>query len=345
MARQTDDTDILLETDPQETEQQEREQALLSELDTAGGDVVFGMKIYAVQPGASLKGVRDAWLFDCDGSEYNSVRARLRDDYGTGLYRIRLFKNGKLYRSFDWQIQALAKPSPATIAPDTATGLADMMARMMAASEARMEKLIVTVLAARPQPLPPSDPLDQFAKMAGIFATLSRPTPSAVVDPSAHIDLLMKGIELGKAVTSEGGETGPMDVIGKFLTPEVIGRLMTPPPQAPIINHPPGVVAIPQTAPQPAPQSAPSNNNAGINTFPGLMGFLISRAAANSDPALYADLVFDVVSVGDIKTLIAMPDPFGELSKAFPAMAAYKGWFDQLFTTLKTITAQQTEAA
>jgi hypothetical protein len=181
------------------------------------------------------------------------------------------------------------------------------------------------------------------------------------------MDYLIKGIELANELRGDGGNTGStmMDVLRdgvKALGPHLgtlaanaqanaapPGLLPTAPgPGAPIPRHlpamPPGAVPSPPPGTVPGPSH---NAGEGPPMFAGIqnavfrkyVSMLVEKAAADAEPALYAELILDNAPFELVEGFLQRPELAAELARFDARVLQFRAWFGELETNLRQMIA------
>lgn len=338
--------DITVVRTPVEREDEDTEAAILSEFNK--GDDAATWKVSVCR--AAKGGEPEPYLFSCSPSEL-PVIDRLRDEYGTGSYRIRVYRNNLIFRSFTVGVEARRTPITPTPAP---APVSDGLAAALERQTALLERLINQ----RQQPTQQVNSFEMLTTLLGAIGQVKNlfGTPAAS-GPENAIDLFMKGIEAAKELGGgEKGNTGLMDIVRDLLKSPIIEKMIEGaaanvgvPHAPPMVTTQPGIgeVAQPifsgtQPAPQPTTPQPPSNGDAihqqapSPENDPRLVGmvhnirYLATKAAANADVELYADWVLDNVPRDLLVQMIGDPNALATLTTAVPEARPYVGWFSQV---------------
>jgi len=317
------------------TNLQENIDAQLSEMfEQFGGDendAQFKINIYRVQEGRGELG----YCFSCVPSEL-PILDKIRDDYGPGKYEIRVYEKTdktRLKKRTKLVIEKAQKKPVVTVPVQQNTGeLKDVITAMMDMQQKSMEQFQQLMLARQPvQPpvAPAIDPMQMMTSMVTAMAKLNgmMPRPEA-----SGMDQFIKGIEVAKelAVESSGGEKGMADVLinmaKEFGQPimQMVNKMDSMPAQ-PV--QPGGQSPAPQLPPQ---SVQPTQENDPMFMLKMQLKMLVNKAAANADPALYADLILDSMPEAQIREFLGQPNLREFLTELNPAVLNYWPWFEQL---------------
>jgi hypothetical protein len=320
---------------------QTAEDAINAELGSPDNGVEFNIKVYRVPDNG---GKTLAWLFDQRGETVAGLSTKLRDEYGSGTYVARVYKNSKLHRVLQLAVELpKSRPSPIQATPND-SALATIIQQQgtlmqsMAAQLAEMRRAPVAPVAA-------IDPLAMFGQMAAMAKAMREMNgpPQPAADPLAMINSV---VSLVKGLENEGREKGVIDLVSDALNSDLFkgvvnGMQQNAQPQQPQRALPaptaPNVgVTVHKGAPpapaQPVAEVPPQDDNA--KAFNDLLALLVLKAAKNSDPVLYADFIEDSIAPEMLEQLLALPDPVAILAQYNPAIATYRAWFVEVIEAL-----------
>lgn len=253
--------------------------------------------------------------------------------FGGGDYIIKRLKSGMIMKQASLSVEGepiIERPKPAReveterAQPDILSAMQTMMAGMQEAN-----RQLITGLAQimRPSEQPSrADMLHELQLMQQMFAPNNNRQ-----DPT---DILMKGIELAKSIQPRDGDTSGMDVLQEAIrsfapaVTEVVrrahiapqrpqghkGQGLTPPSSHNGTSNP----ALPSTQPQ---------GNDDMTLLKYYLNLLCQKAAAGSDPALYAEMVADNLNDAQLEGLLAEPDIVVHLMTINPEVGKHTEWF------------------
>lgn len=339
-----------------ELEESNAEMALISVLEQLGGeDEGAKVMVYRITDDRRKP---DAFLrkFTCEEFARDGLET-LQRIYGGGLYKISVYgSDGRLKKNpvINIEVPAGFKPEGVQSAqPDNTAALLGVMqsgfqkmGEMLAASFAQLNN--------RPQESR-TDFLREIVTMKELFA------PQSAGGEASAIEMLMKGLELGKSLTPRGeaGENdllmGLMENFGKPIVEMAMSKQaqesQVPPQSAVTANFP-----VPQNQPpisqSPQPQTAASpvqNNSLTENTMSNnfvvkqALNFLISQAARDNDPYTYANMVLDQVDENTIEVFFAAPNWFEKICEINPSAARHRDWFERLKVEIMTLLTAEFE--
>lgn len=336
--------------DPQKADPLDELNSLMAEL---AGSVSSNVTVYRTG-----RGVQRAYVFKCDAASFSLDV--LRDKYNGGEFQLFITRDGVLWKNRTVTIeppQAVRDPAPPPTAPamDAVTLLREDLRKQ--------NEMIAGVLRTLAAPAPPPRSIFEGVNMmelvqsAGVLLNMLRPPPAPQQTPpvETYINALMKGVELAKEVKSEGGEsdTGLMGVVKEMLRSPLLATAMQaaasqatapqpqPRPQLPVRPRPPAPPVAAAAPPVTPPAAPPAESFAGETSdmMPMLkmyLGLLVGKAAAQSDPGIYADLVLDNLSDEQLNQLLdAQPSPVDWLATIDPAVLTHREWFESLIAQVE----------
>ncbi len=311
--------------------QEKMENDINAEIGTPDNDVRWQIKVYRVEP----NGKELTYLFQIVGESIEGLSDRLRDQYGSGKYMVRVYKNSKLHKAPVMKVEA-AKNAPAPQINPQGDALVALVQQLGASQQALLQQ--VASLKATP-PAAPMDAIGMFTGMAAMMEAMRKfmPAPAPAESP---MKLITEVIGMAKELSDTGREKGMFDIVSDALNSPLFARAVesAQQPQAPQIQQRPPRPQIPAapagTQPPAAPAPAAPAQNEDEAKFSALLEMLITRAASNSDVALYADLLEDMIDRPTLDGLLGLPDPVGTLIQYNPKVATYRVWFVSLIEAL-----------
>lgn len=317
------------------TNLQENIDAQLSEMfEQFGGDendAQFKINIYRVQEGRGELG----YCFSCVPSEL-PILDKIRDDYGPGKYEIRVYEKTdktRLKKRTKLVIEkAQKKPVVAVPAQQNTGELKEVITAMMNMQQKSMEQFQQLMLARQSVQPPAAPAIDPMQMITGMVTAMSQLNGMMPRPEASGMDQFIKGIEVAKelAVESSGGEKGMADVLinmaKEFGQPimQMVNKMDSMPAQ-PV--QPGSQSPTPQLPPQPV---QPTQENDPMFMLKMQLKMLVNKAAANADPALYADLILDSMPEAQIREFLGQPNLREFLTELNPAVLNYWPWFEQL---------------
>lgn len=334
-----DDTDVALD--------------ILNELNAAPGDTNWRFTVCRINTdknGVAVNGALEPQIMEGDASIMDDLAARLREQFGSGRYRIRVLQNKRLWKRFDIAVERATTATPVATAErpsEMATVLGAIEKsneRMMALMERISERAAVPAVAAVA-----SDPFAAMEKMLGVIQKMM-PAPRPAEDTAAKsVELILQGIELGKSVSGEARETGMMDIVKDLLSSPLVVKLaenMGQSSQPQIQLPPPNRRRPPAPAPAsngqaqpPAPEAPqqPTANAAQVEEIRRILLYLNVRAEHGSSYETYAEWAFDTLPPPMITGLLAEHDPVAVLISVAPEIGPQAQWFKSLIDELRLL--------
>lgn len=300
---------------------------ILNEMNSGMGDSKYKYRVNRVT-GPNYKGVREPFCFEGDAASFIGVQEKIAKDYGAGQYRIRIFKDNRLIRRFDLEVD---KQIVATIAPPSTerNDLASVIAEMNRSQMVFMERIMTRL--EQPSAIPPSDPFSMMEKMSTIMKNMRGEETGA----AALFGAFTKGIEAFRDMGGNGGsEKGLLDFASDFLKSPMLETIVKNK------ANPPTTIPLPENNQN--PQIEVQHQPQDILTT--TIQFLITKAARNADPALYAEYVLDNLPPEMTQTIVNDPQILPKLMHSYPAMLQYNVWFQELLADLKQQAQTEGEA-
>lgn len=318
------------EIDPTVDDEETLDDALARVVNELGGDDGVTLNIYRITPGQRQEEYLESYLPSEVEGEI-SLFKRIRDEHGPGEYRIQV-RDGKHFR-LNRRQKIGGAPKAVAKAEDAAL---NGIATLINASNQRMEQLIEKMLVAVARPQENEEVwMRRLAMMRQIFTVPAAPAIDAGAQVAQLFNVFKEGLSLGKEVnptTGAGAEDVMLETI-RTLGPELINQVkriekaedkMPPQPKPP----------KPAAAPVPTP-------NAQVKQ---LLDILVSAAAQNSDPLLYADFMYDQIGPDALAEIFEKGDPVALLSMLDKRVQVHHDWFVQLRDSLKGIMDETTHS-
>lgn len=329
---------------------------ILSEFGQDVENINFVLKVYRVNGNNKLGGTEE-WIFDCDPSEL-PINERLRDEFTTAgqssIFRVRVIKNKRPYRQWDYRI---FKPAGKAVAvqQNEMAGLAENLSRMFAEQQRQTLEILQRIEARHAAPAA-TDPLDMITKTIGLITGMQAAMPKA---ENSMIEVFKLGMEMRNS--AEGGsETGILDVV-KALAEKIDFSQFRFPPQ-PVQQPPQVALAAPPAQLNPRPlapvppvrQAGPVSHvpppppaNGGImQAFAPQLRQLADKAARGSDPELWADVLLEELPEPAMAALMNFPreNLVQECASVEPRVRQYEPWFSRLLAILREAWENEREA-
>lgn len=305
-------------------------QGILAEFDKTDADTNWEIKVYRVT-GSARNGATEPFLFYAQPSDF-PILEKLRDEWGGGKFRIRVYRNKVLAKRFEFDVEK--KPEPKVIAP----AQSDLTA-ILAAMERNNERMIAAIQANRqPQIIQPAqtDPFEMMTRMASAFSGII-----AVMQPAqgkSASDLLLAGVELANKLQSGDKETNMMDVVKEAFAAlpalqQMADAQRALPPVAPARIPPPATRAAPvQVKPQQTQVITPEQQ--ATEQMRGMLLYLLPKAKKNSDAGFWADYLVEEWGLEMVAAVIAQPNLMIGLQALVPEIVPVTPWFQSLLDEL-----------
>jgi hypothetical protein len=300
-----------------------------SEFGKDKNDVQLKIKLHRV---LERKGERE-WLFDILPSEL-PIMDRVKDEYGGGKYEASLFKNGKLFRKFNFNI---ANPRASFVPKSNSSDINTLVSLLNAQEEKRFNQLKELMISNKPAP--PFNMMEMMTGMVALMVNMKNLLPSSVAsNSSGDIELLLKGMEIMKEFSGggEGKETNMMDIIKELIKSPLLEKAIEG-ASAVVSNIPTNAVnpALAKPAADIPPQTTgDSSMNPIIKSY---LNQLIKKAASNSDPELYAAFILDNVPESTVREYLLRDDLMAVITSVNPQAAQYSEWFSELKNNITEI--------
>jgi hypothetical protein len=318
---------------PAEVEQIDAIEYLLS----LGGD--DGTR-YRVDKLSTKPGERTAF---CNNYSRESLSLdAIRETFGGGTYRITAYGQGSRYAgSKTVTIADLPKPpqSPGGVAgldlaafarelranPSDGTQTVMPMMLEMMRQNAELLRAIIT----RPEPKVP--PAPTTLEILQLVKEMNSAAPKST--EGSAVELLLKGIELGKEFTGVGGEDSILGLGGKAI--DMLKPLIEKQAVAAPTRVQPERIALPQSSPAVPVQSPTQEVDPMLRQLNWLRtqtAALCQKAAQGKDPELYAEVLLDNLPVfitpDEIYRRLSEPNAVDQLAQLNPTVLNHRAWFE-----------------
>lgn len=329
---------------------------ILAELGATPGDDNWRFTVSHVL-GSSRDGVKEPQIYEGDASIIEGLHTRLREEFGGGRFRVRVYKNKRLYRRQDIEVASPPRPTQQAAPQSDMTAVLAAMERQNQSMREMFQQFLTTQ-----KPLAPALPVNPFEGIQQIAATMSSLSQMFMpkTDPTmTTVDALLKGVELAAKVRGDdgGGDDGDVSLmavvrdvikgpigekIGEVVASQMtLGQMQKPLPKA--VRLPPKEkTATPQE--QPAPVQEPDANATAQNFLRKEILYLVTRAQNNSDPIQYAEWVMDNWPRELLINVTATPNLLAVMNAQVPETVPYTGWFKQLIDELGELVKDAIEA-
>ena len=320
---------------------------LLAELEGVEGAVT---KVYRILPNNKL-----AWLYDCHPSEFNPDD--LRDVYEGGNFVLRV------YDMIDGRKTLKGTPRVSIEAPKrklnehlhqapSNNDMQNLMATMMTGFN-ELGKLMVLNQNQNQAPaliMPPIDPMKMQADMMQnmlVMKQLLGGSETKTEPAQGAIDMMLKGIELGKAMNEVRGESSSTDVlmeaVKNFGAPLMQGIMATQaqvPATAPIIPRA-NVPVIPA-----APLKPTESNEMNFIQKQKLkmsLSFLCDAAERDLSTETYAEIAIDNLSDDELIQILDNPNVVNTFIPIEPRVATHIIWLEKMVANIREMLEPETD--
>lgn len=293
--------------------------SIFSEVGSDKNEVTFHFQVWRI-----LKDKADmAFLFKGFISDL-PIMERLRDEYDGGKFFIQIYRNKKRYKRMTVTVEAPKKNAPAVIKNE----MADILKAIGDQQERQFAMLKETLLQIGGKQTAPVDPMTMMSSMLGAMLQMKNfvsPAEQNSVSPDKMIEVLIKGMELGRDSSNGGNETNILDVVKETVKALPALATFTQVPEKPRPVQPPLNKNPKQISNEPKPEVNKMQKIIAHN-----LNMLVEKAEKDSDPILYAEFILDNVPEEMIKQYILRDDLIEEMSKINPKVLDHRKWFTEL---------------
>ena len=282
-----------------------------------------------------------AYLFQCGLADYtlSELRDYMRDEYGGGVYRIHIRKNGELVANKKLAIGGpkKIKPPVTTETPKQTSDVPDYIEQILENQNKQFERILNTIHASQSPAIDPialqTSMMDSLIRMKEFIAP-----PEKIRAPDNPLETMKTFLEISNMINSiKGGESDPLAEAIKVFGPTIAqaaqtGLKPTEPHIALGAGYPKGMTP-PSAGIQPAPPK--QNNPQPKEGHPMKLQLMLLCAGAETDddPAAYAPIVIQKTPTEGLDKLlefIKSGTAIEELSKIYAPIANYRAWFEEL---------------
>lgn len=281
--------------------------------------------------------------------------------WGAGTYSVMVYANGRLVKRARLSFaEPITPPAPAAAPASTpASDVVTALERRLDQETARNFELLKILAGNRPAAADPLQVQQQTLTLLATVKELTAPASSASggSDRSA-IDVFLEGVKMAQRLGGGGSGEGSTDwggvVLGVADSLKTLAASSPPMPASPrILPARPAPTSSPTIAAAAASGDPNSNNTTEgsddmLEKLRAGLQFLARRAAAKSDPTLYADVAVD--SLGELPSFlqtialdyIQRADCIERLAQIEPAVLAHRDWFAQCLEEIRRVLSTQT---
>lgn len=282
----------------------------------------------------SINSTKLLWLFNCFAADF-PIKARVRDEYGSGSYQARVYHKKGLLRRLYFDIEESRHNTGSKSQQSDIQALLKALVESQQKQMAETQAMFARLMEARNNAPAPIDAQQSMMGMLGMMVQMKQfLTPERAPDNGNQFDMFVKGIEIAKELGGSGnGESGVMDVIRDLIKSPLLGEAIkmsaltdaTTPART-------GDAALMRAAPQNLLPGQPKNqDHTAMNPQDFLLkqalGILIDAAAKSKDTDIYAELVLDTLNEEQLHRLLVEPDMVLALAQVAPAVTQHRAWF------------------
>lgn len=353
--------DGVLEVDAEENRLADDEAAIereiMSEFDNSDGETEWRVKVKKVNPRTR----KQETCFYCSPDELGGLFEKLRADFGPGHYRAYVQKNGQTVRNLGYDIAA-----PLGVASAQPSQIADIGKVIE-----RQNEQLSAIMAGRAPAQSSADPTalatSMIASMAAmmkemreVFAPSAAPAlAGGVTDQIKTLAALMDLADKMGGDRAGRGEKGIADIVDSLIRSPIAERFADQigksSPQMLTAVDSPKTLAPSRLQAQSIPRHDQRSENG--NTFVAALDpqlratiaaqlqFWCGRAAANSDPTLYADVALDTTDRAIIGAVL-LRDDLREIAAALhPPSIQFWPWISRLIDEIRSVLTEDADAS
>lgn len=306
---------------------------ITSEFDKDKNDVELKIKLHRV---LERKGERE-WLFDILPAEL-PIMDRVKEEYGGGKYQASVFKNGKLFRKFTFNI---ATPRVNALLKNSTTEINSVLSALAAQQAQQFSQLKELMVTAKPAPA--FNMMEMMTGMVTLMVQMKNLMPQPIQHENNSMEYLLKGMEVMREMGNSAGnsdkDTNLLDIVRDLIKSPLLGKALEG------ISTPVKTEKI--TAPAQAPSQLNSPTASGNNDMnpivKGYINQLIKKAAQNSDPELYAAFILDNVPETIVKQYLLRDDLMTVITAINPEAGKYGEWFEELKNSIIEILSEPSD--
>lgn len=249
--------------------------------------------------------------FQADKYDYAQILEYLKENYGGGEYRLRLYVKGRLRKGGNKLIQI------ANAIPKQKDQVDNTLSIVMQQMEKMNNQIVAILKDKQTGGNSRMEMMQEMMMMKQLFAPSERGGGRSVGGIGDILDMVEGLKALGIQVGNQPIEQEPgLSRLFDIATP-LIQKAMESPTPVPVVRQP--VLSNPQ------PREPNMNQMIAIGLIP-----LIKAAAKNSDPASYAPMVLDNVDEANLHKFFNSPTGMADLIKIQPNIANHLAWFELL---------------
>jgi len=309
----------------------------LAELGSDPDEVHVKIGVYKSLPG---KG-KVAWLFDTLPDEMPDIKLRIRNQYGSGDYEFRIYKNGRIFKRCRFCVEVPTRPEPTTQPQNSE--LSSILHMMLEQQNKQAEefKALIVGLNNKPQ----VSMVDNLGPMIGLMLQAKQLFSQPPQNNGNQIDMLLKGVELAKEIGGGGGESSMLDVVRDLLKSPILGEAIKlgassqqgpqrprQEPQHPRQSPPATMLTAPS---QPTPAHTPKQEDPPVLNISQYLiraqiDMLINAAKRGDPPDLVAQQVLDNAPDSVLENYIFVDNAIERLAEIHQGILPHRNWFENV---------------
>ena len=273
--------------------------------------------------------------FYCTPEDF-PILERLRKEHGPGVYRALVYRNGKIHRNMKYRVAPKVQPPENSFQGSPISDIAKLIER-------QNEQIANIMQRGNPAPVAAPDPVAQMGAMMTVMLQMKElmPAPAPATGVKDFIELL----SVAKELSGDGGNgKGVMDVLAELVKSPIAGEIAdqfrAQRQSAPVDG---GTIRARQIPPAQIVRQAPPTQLLANLDQPTLamlksrVDFWIAKAAKNSDPGLYAEVLLDDFSPEMVAGLVAHPELWPSIVALNPLAGQYQQWFAEFFEAVNQL--------
>lgn len=280
-------------------------------------------------------GKRETFMYECEVQDWQSQGfAYIRDTYGSGTYRVRVYAGGhmRVNRLIDVEAPSVepARATPAPAQDDVLRAIGSMMAESMR----QMGQMVSQALQHR------QDESQQFTRTLDMVRAMREAFgPTQQIDPMTQLRPMVEMMRSLKELQGEVSEPSSGSWIEKMaerVLPDILAQ-----PSPPVDSQALPAPVQPATAPAPMPAPAqPSEEEMYKMFLKRALADLVQHAARSAEIDPIAQEIADKVPDQFIAQLCDNPKWFDELAAIEPEIRNFRPWFDRLRAKVDELTTE-----
>lgn len=302
------------------------------ELIGSGGGTI---RVYREGPG----GYRDLTFVKGFGLNEFEPEMLQQEPFGGGRFRIHMRGETGIKDNFLFKVEPLPGVRRAVDQSGTTVSVSNDSAALVAAMQAGFAQLV--------EKLKPAAPVLGIKEILDIVSIINKPAAVPANGGLGQLKQLaefMEVIESARLPTGKDGEVSIWGVAARAFDKiaEPLGAVLSEVAKRKL-NGAESVPALPAPAAAAAPQV--KSEDEMLVLLKSYLPLLIANAAADNDPATYANMILDAVAPEVLRAYVDRPDWFEVLAPLDPRLATHKEWFTELRECIMEGLTAQPEAS